>query len=1089
MAAVGAGFLVILFIISGLSVGVGLHAQTPVAGPDRVVPPVNPSGSPGRAHPAAPQAVSAGPSLGAAVQLHPYWWAGSYNGSTNTSVTPSVASWWQIGAYNGNSGTYPSLSVTLTIPDAEAEGPGTANYAVLMSAFDNGGAYDQIGIGDYYGHWVFSFNYLPPGANPNVLSNYDSWGCKTDPQPNEQYTFDMSFTSGYVVYLVYLANTSTSLCPSAPYHDGATAFHGGEWYNDGSYGQFSNYADYEEMHLTGDQYVPDWDWFYFGNTATTGWSLWTAGSAPSGVTVATSGAQLTIENEPLVFAVGTSWGSGSMYSTTANAGSQFTVQDLTSIICSCSPGLAFSTYQAPLGWYVTFTIVRHLYYATVTTSCESQPGTYYVGIELSMTISPYLFTKSLFSIGVAVGPRNGALCAQFGAGSRPDGLAYDTTYHQYVYVSNYNSGNVSIYNGTDDATVASISVGTLPRGPAFDPANSYVYVPNYGSSSISVITGASLYTTLTGTYAPFDAAYNPGNDYMFVSEVSSGGSPGLVDAISSSNSLTKVYLLDNDATYLAYDSITNYMYVATSTSTGDPAICYITSSLSPSTSCLKLNTVSGTISDLIFDSATGNLYASDSANNVVYVVGTAPFSLVSTISVGNSPMSLAWDPAGILGYGMIWVANELSNSLSQIWTKTNGVTATVAVGSDPDYIVDIPNAGEEAVSISGSNAVDFVNNLNAIVLNKFVTGSAPGPLMVNWWGVVYDADTSGGTITVSPNTIPTPTGPGPTWHSQASSTAGARADAAMTYINGSTDKFLVYGGLDSTGSPLADSWIGTASSWTSVCPSTGCTGGPPALWGASLLSGDGWTVMFGGCTTPAPCTAVSSSTWEYVGGATPWVLLSPSTSPPGRYDASVGADGNSNVAILFGGRNYSQALGDTWEFSFIAGTPTWGQPTSPGTPPSSRFLAAMTYDLSDPTEQMVLFGGSTWTGAPLGDTYAFTGFVPGSVTSGSWAKLTPATAPAPRFGAGMTWFGQGIRSHGTGAYVLLFGGTDGVSSVFSDTWIFYGGSWYPYYPTVMPTASYDVAMGYSWTAQSALLYSGFESLTGQTTYADQYTYY
>ncbi len=1022
------------------------------------------------------------------MQTHPYWWAGAYNGSANHSVSPGYSTWWQIGAYNGNSGTYPSLSVTLTIPDAQAEGPGTAKYAVLMSAFDNGGAYDQIGIGDFFGQWVFSFNYLPPGTDPNNMGNYKSWGSTLTPQSNEQYTLKMYFASGYVDYQVFVAN-STAIYNWAPYYDGATAFYGGEWYNDGQYGQFSNYADYEEMHYTGDQYVPDWDWFYYDNTATSGWALWAPPGAPSGVTVATGGSQVTIENEPTILAVGTSWGSGSMYSTGASAGSPVTVQDFALVVCSCSPGLAFSTYQEPVGWYVTFSVVRHVYYATVTTSCASQAGVYYVGIELSATTSPYLFTKSLFSVSVTPASRHGALCAQFGAGSRPDGLAYDPAHHQYLYVSNYNGGNVSIYNGTDDATLASISVGSLPRAPAFDPANSYVYIPNYGSSSISVISGTSTVTTLAGTYAPFSAVFNPGNGYMFVSELSSGSAPGLVDAISSTDTVTKIYLLDNGATFLAYDSVNNYIYVATTTSSGIPAICYVTNTLSPSSSCLPLNSVSGTISALTFDAALGELYASDSSNNEVYAIATSSFSLLATIGVGSTPMSLAWDPSGPLGYGTIWVANELSNSLSQIWTKTNAVIATVAVGSSPNYIVDIPNEGEEAVSISGSNTVDFVNNLNAIVLYKFVTGSAPGPLMVNWWGSVYDADTSGGTITVAPNTIPTPSSPGPTWHLQLGSAAGARADGAMTYINGSTDEYLIYGGLSSIGAPLADSWLGTASGWSTVCTTSGCPGGPPALWGASLLSGDGWTILFGGCLTPAPCTSVSSSTWEYVGGTTPWVQLSPTTSPPGRYDASVGADGSSNVGILFGGRNATQAMGDTWEFDIVSGTPTWGQPSSPGTPPSSRFQAAMTYDLSDPSEQMVLFGGSTWTGVPLADTYVFTGFVPGSVTSGSWSQLSPAGGPAGRFGAGMTWFGQGVRSHGTGAYVLLSGGTNGANEIFSDTWVFFGGNWYPYYPSTVPTASYDASMGYSWSANSALLYSGFEALTGQTTFADQYTYY
>lgn len=94
--------------------------------------------------------------------------------------------------------------------------------------------------------------------------------------------------------------------------------------------------------------------------------------------------------------------------------------------------------------------------------------------------------------------------------------------------------------------------------------------------------------------------------------------------------------------------------------------------------------------------------------------------------------------------------------------------------------------------------------------------------------------------------------------------------------------------------------------------------------------------------------------------------------------------------------------------------------------PPPRSYASLAYDASD--GELVLFGGLTATGFPLGDTWTYAG--------GTWTNVTGslAAAPAPRSAAGMAY----DPSQGD---VVLFGGSGFTGNFFDDTWIFHGGQW------------------------------------------------
>jgi DNA-binding beta-propeller fold protein YncE len=68
----------------------------------------------------------------------------------------------------------------------------------------------------------------------------------------------------------------------------------------------------------------------------------------------------------------------------------------------------------------------------------------------------------------------------FGAGSRPQGLAYDGA---NIWVANLNSNNVVKLRASDGTRLGTFSVGASPSGVAFDGAN--IWVTNNGNNTVS----------------------------------------------------------------------------------------------------------------------------------------------------------------------------------------------------------------------------------------------------------------------------------------------------------------------------------------------------------------------------------------------------------------------------------------------------------------------------------------------------------------------------------------------------------------------------------------------------------------------------
>lgn len=291
---------------------------------------------------------------------------------------------------------------------------------------------------------------------------------------------------------------------------------------------------------------------------------------------------------------------------------------------------------------------------------------------------------------------------------------------------------------------------------------------------------------------------------------------------------------------------------------------------------------------------------------------------------------------------------------------------------------------------------------------------------------------------------------------------------------------FVFGGINSVGTLLSDTWVYNphTSAWRQVCLTSVC--GPSPRWGATLIYGDTWVLLFGGCAAPptsaggCPSSSVLGDTWVFgVSPSSPgspgcpnkWVQVFPTTSPSSRYDSpGMAPYPGANIGYLFGGESpMGTALSGTWAFTpgcnLVSGGPTnpWTRVTVSGATPSPRWGSGFAGDQSS-VSSGILFGGESGSPAILyGDTYGFlcTGgcsFVGSALATGTWTFWS-STGPSPSELMGLA------GTYNSYGQVTLFGGQTATGSS-ANTWLWNQATltWTQWLSGTFPSARF--AMGF-----------------------------
>jgi hypothetical protein len=243
----------------------------------------------------------------------------------------------------------------------------------------------------------------------------------------------------------------------------------------------------------------------------------------------------------------------------------------------------------------------------------------------------------------------------------------------------------------------------------------------------------------------------------------------------------------------------------------------------------------------------------------------------------------------------------------------------------------------------------------------------------------------------------------------------ARYYAGMTF-DATLGKVLLYGGEDSAGILLGDTWTFDGTNWVQLTA-------PPRIAeltnsAVAFDSSAGVAIAHGGadCCYPAAVYVDRSRAWD----GTSWTLRS-AVPTPGRRDSAAAFDPVLGTSVLFGGydADTSKGVGDTWEYN--EALQLWSNVTTSG--PSPRNGHAMTYCAE--YGGVIVFGGDG-DGTPLlNDLWAY--------GSRSWTRLSTGTGPPIRQNATIAC---DLDRH----QLVLYGG-NGPGGPLEDTWLWGSTGW------------------------------------------------
>ena len=314
-----------------------------------------------------------------------------------------------------------------------------------------------------------------------------------------------------------------------------------------------------------------------------------------------------------------------------------------------------------------------------------------VGFEASVALAQTrgYVTNSLDNTVSVIDPATQSVIATVPVGSGPKGVAV-TPNGRFVYVVNQLGNTVSVISAASNTVVATVPVGVFPTAIAITPNGTFAYVTNTASSTISVI------DTATNTVVTTMPVSSP-----FMLAISSSGNLGYVTHGAIVNGVTVI----NTATNSVVTNIPVPVDVALAAAvTPNGAFVYVTCfSFSTGPKLAVIDTASNTVAGFVplpagtFSQAlaiTPNGAFSYVANNgntnccgggfvasSVSVIDTASNTEIATVPVA-SPLGIAVTPDG----AFVYVTNINDDTITVMNTVTNTVVASVPVGNFPHSI-------------------------------------------------------------------------------------------------------------------------------------------------------------------------------------------------------------------------------------------------------------------------------------------------------------------------------------------------------------------------------------------------------------------
>jgi hypothetical protein len=250
---------------------------------------------------------------------------------------------------------------------------------------------------------------------------------------------------------------------------------------------------------------------------------------------------------------------------------------------------------------------------------------------------------------------------------------------------------------------------------------------------------------------------------------------------------------------------------------------------------------------------------------------------------------------------------------------------------------------------------------------------------------------------------------------------------------GCAREVVLFGGIDSAGQYLSDTWVWDGGQWSEQTVDSG----PSPRTNAGAATDCGGVLLYGGAVPPP--VDFSSEQWVWVNDAWYQLPTVDAGASPGARGMFAFAKVNARQAVLFGG---TSDIGVAMQDTLIWDDSSWTRPLLVTDSPPGRYYSGF----GVLGETFVVFGGyadpASGNQSLLDDTWLWDG--------SQWALQSPSTSPPHRDAPAVA----SLTVNQT-QMLILFGGVGGTAPLLealSDTWVWDGSTWTQQYPVHVPPA-------------------------------------
>ena len=254
-------------------------------------------------------------------------------------------------------------------------------------------------------------------------------------------------------------------------------------------------------------------------------------------------------------------------------------------------------------------------------------------------------------------------------GQQPWGVAVNLTTNK-VYVANFSNDSIHVLEASTLAVLHVIPVGPRPTFVRINENTNRIFVVTYGNDSVVVLDGATdkiLYTKPSGGIGAWGLAVNPLLNRVYVSNRDTGSVTTLDGAndfqVLNSQTVVPCGARGSSPYGLGFNQNNAKLYVACAPDQSvNGAAIYSAGSNGLSQRVFVAIGEGGSDGGggVAVNTATGNVFITNSAADTVSVINGTNDQVTTTIPVGGNPFGAAVDP----GTGRVFVANRNTGDVS-----------------------------------------------------------------------------------------------------------------------------------------------------------------------------------------------------------------------------------------------------------------------------------------------------------------------------------------------------------------------------------------------------------------------------------------